>query len=223
MVRTIVVKPGTNAKFEEFILKIKEAAEKTNAPYRWFASESFAGGPDTYNTVLIFNSWTMFEGQQDLLEAAYNKREVSRILKLLEDSVESSTSTVYTLNTALSRMAPAGQEELGVILANLTLNSGMNEQFVDFMGKLKVATEATTPNAYWETWMPDFGGSGPLIVIPVKNWSQLDTPDKPLAQRFAEHFGDQEGKQIMEQLPKIVASASFILHVNRPDLARPPE
>ena len=223
MVRTTVVKPGTNAKFEEFILKIKEAAEKTDAPYRWVTSVAFAGGDESYNTVLLFNSWTMFDGQQDLLEAAYSKREVTRILKLLEDSVVTTHSTVYTLHTELSRMPPADQEELGVILAELTLNSGMNEQFADFMGKLKVATDATAPNAYWETWTPDFGGSGPLIVIPVKNWSQLDVQEKPLPQRFAEHFGEQEGRQIMETLPKMLSNASFTLHVNRPDLARPPE
>lgn len=224
LILNIKVKPGANKRLEEFVGKYKDAVNKISAPDRWLASQAFAGGGNSYNFVVPFSNWTTFANPRDILDEAYNDREERKVLGLLEDSAVSMTRTAYTVNPDLSRSGPASdQQELGVILIYTKLNPGMEAQFAEFMTKLREATDATAPNAYWTTLDSNFGGSGPLIVVPVRSWAQLDNPEKQAPQRFTEHFGEKESQRLMALLPRIFASAEVILHVARPDLANPPE
>jgi len=217
-----VVKVGANDKFEEFVKKFKEAVKKTNAPYRWLASQSFVGGGNSYNIVIPFSSWGTFANEKDVLKEAYSKREVDRIMGLLEESVVKMKSAVYTMNMDASRPLPSGTPEVAVQLLFITPKQGMDQQLQQFATKVKEATVATEPSAYFEFFNGDIGAKGDLVVLPVKAWTDLDKELKPIPQRLTEHFGEKDAAKIME-LGASVANIKSTLHVVRPDLANPPE
>ena len=219
----VVVKPGMNDQFEEYIGKFKEAVEKTGAPYNWLASMTFAGGGNGYHFVVPFSSWGTFAEQRDVIKEAFNKREVNRIMGLYQDSTEKEKTVSYSINMDISRPAPqSDQPNVAVNLFYITPKQGMGQQFVQYARKIKEATDATAPDAYYEFLNPGYGVNSFLVVSPVKTWKDLDTPPKPIPQRLTEHFGAEEGAKIMEQGNASIANFKSKLHVVRPDLARPP-
>jgi len=222
MVRNVIVKPGAGAKFEEFIGKYKEAAEKINAPYYWLASQAAVGGGDSYDIVLQFSSWKAFDNPRDVLKDAFGANEAKRLWSLLEDSAVSTTTAAYTANPELSRPAPqSNQAEVAVLLIHLTVRPGMDMQFYEYAKKVKEATDATAPNLYWTMLMPDIGASGPLVAIPISSWSDLDTSGKPIPQRLTEHLGAAEGFRVQAMGQAAVESLTTKVHRVRMDLARP--
>lgn len=223
IVEKYAVKSGTNDKFEEVIKKFKEAVKKTNAPYRWLVSQSFVGGGNSYNIVIPFSSWGTFANEQDVLKEAYSKREVDRINGLMEESVVKMKSAVYTMNMDASRPLPAGTPEVAVELLFITPKQGMEQQLQQFAVKVKEATVATEPAAYFEFFNGGIGANGALVVLPVQAWTDLDRQIKPIPQRLSEHFGEKEGAKIMEMAGASVANIKSTLHVVRADLANPPE
>ena len=223
IVEKYVVKSGTNDKFEEVIKKFKEAVQKTKAPYRWLVSQSFVGDGNSYNIVIPFTSWGTFANQQDVLKEAYSKREVDRINGLMEESVVKMKSAVYTMNMDATRPLPGGTPEVAVQLLFITPKQGMEQQLQQFAAKVKEASVATEPAAYYEFFNGGMGANGDLVVIPVQKWTDLDRQLKPIPQRLSEHFGEKEGAKIMEMAQTSVANIKTVLHVVRPDLANPPE
>jgi len=222
--RNVVVKSGANARFEEFIGKVKEAVEKTDSSDRWYASQNVVGDGNSYIFVTPFSSWELFANPQDVLGDAYSDREVKRVLGLLESSVESMSTAVYTVNQDLSRPAPeSDQPNVAVLQYHVTLNSGMDQQFNEFVSKLKEATDAVAQDQYWVTLSPGIGASGPVFVIFAKSWSQFDTESSPVPQRLTEHFGEEEATRLLEMWPSIINSGSSTMNRPRPDLANPPE
>ena len=218
-----VVKAGTNDKFEEVIKKFKEAVNKTKAPYRWLVSKSFVGGGNSYNIVIPFTSWGTFSEQRDVLKEAYSKREVDRIMGLLEESVIKEKVIAYTFNVDASRPAPSGTTEVAVQLYYIRVKQGMEPQFREFAKQVKEATDATAPDAYSEFFNPGFGADSYLVVVPVKDLKDLDKPNKPLIQRMTEHFGKEKGAKLMQEGEATIASFKSQLQMVRPDLALPPE
>ena len=223
IVRKYVVKVGANDKFEEAVKKFKEAVKKTKAPYRWLASQSFVGDGNSYNIVIPFSSWGTFAEERNVLKEAYSKREVDRILGLFEESVVKTKSAAYTVNMDASRPLPAGSPEVAVLLLYINPKQGMGQQLQQFATKVKEASVATEPDAYFEFLNGGIGAKGNLVVIPVKAWTDLDRELKPIPQRLSEHFGEKEGAKILETGGASIANEKTNLQVIRADLANPPE
>ena len=221
LIRKVVVKPGANVKFEEFVRKYKQAVKKTGAPDRWMASQSFVGG-NNYNFVTPFTSWGAFARESNVLAQAYDDKEVKHLWELLQESVAKEKVINYTFNTDLSRVAPAGQQNVAVILYKFKLHMGKEQKFAEYVRKIKEATDATAPEDHWEMLDPGIGAKGPLIVIPIKAWTDLDKPNKPLQDRLTEHFGKKEGMRIFRQGEATIEKFSSSLHRVRLDLAFPP-
>lgn len=223
IVEKYVVKAGTNEKFEEVIKKFKEAVNKTKAPYRWLVSQLFVGGGNSYNIVIPFSSWGTFAEERNVLKEAYNKREVDRIMGLLEESAVKVKRVAYEFNADASRPAPSGTPEVAVVLFYIKVKQGMGPQFQEFAKKVKEATDATAPDAYSEFFNPGFGADSYLVVVPVKDLKDLDKENKPMMQRMTEHFGKEKGAKIMQDGLATVESFKSQLQMIRPDLALPPD
>ena len=108
MMYTIKVRPGANAQFEDYLKKIQEGADKTNAPQMWGAGQITAGGPgSTYMIGLQMNKLGEMDGWNAvpaILTEAFGEEEGAKILRSGLSSVESSSTTVYrTKATTLSR------------------------------------------------------------------------------------------------------------------------
>lgn len=223
----IEVKPGMNGPLEELLRKFRDAAEQTNGPQRWLASQSMSGNP-VYTINIPFGTWAEFGPADDTnpLVAAYGQEEATRLLGALQTSVASNVTTIYVARPDLSRPPPEGQgTPVAVLFIDLTVRLGMEQQFEEYVGKIIEATNATAPNAHWLMRQRMFGpGNAPgyRVVVTFQQWADLDAPEKPLPQRLREHFGAEEGARLETLGTAAVQGVNERLNRVRSDLARPP-
>jgi hypothetical protein len=103
---TIEVKPGMNAQFEEFIGKLKAAAEQTNSTFRWLASQSVSGNP-VYTFSRSYGSFAALGEAGPDLAKVYGAAESARLLGLLQASAANESTSIYVARPDLSRPPPA--------------------------------------------------------------------------------------------------------------------
>ena len=225
---TIEVKPGMDAVLEEVITKFRDAVEKTNGPQRWLAAQSMSGNP-VYTINVPFDTWAEFgppPSSGDPLVSAYGEEEARRILSLLRDAEAGATTTIYVARPDLSRPAPAAEATpVAVLYLDVNVRLGMEQQFEDYAKKLIEATNATEPRAYWQMRERLFGlgnAAGYRAVVTFQQWSELDSPTKPLPQRLREHFGAEEGERVAAAGLAAIQGVNERLNRVRSDLARPP-
>ena len=102
----VTIKPGTAAQYEEFVLKIVEAAEKNGDPGYWSAYSGSIAADNTYLVRVPFWSWEELDTAATpipaMLEKAFGKREANRLLKLANDATVHSESSLYSARPDLS-------------------------------------------------------------------------------------------------------------------------
>lgn len=225
---TIEVKPGMNEQFEEVVRKFREAVEQSNGPQRWLASQSMSGNP-IYTINVPFDTWAEFgppPESGDPLAKAFGEQEARRILGLLRDAEESSTTTIYVARPDLSRPPPdSDATPVAVLYIDINVRLGMEQQFEDYTKKLVEATNATAPTAYWQMRQRMFGpgnAAGYRVVVTFQQWADLDAAGKPLEQRMREHFGTAEAARLEALGIGAIQGINERLNRVRSDLARPP-
>ncbi|HEY7673238.1 MAG TPA: hypothetical protein VIC71_13570 [Gammaproteobacteria bacterium] len=225
---TIEVKPGMNGQLEEVFAKFRDAVEQTNGPQRWLTSQSMSGNA-IYTVNVPFATFAEFgppPADGDPMVKAYGEDEARRILDLLEDSVESITTTIYVGRPDLSRPPPESDTTpVAVLYIDLTVRLGMEQPFEDYVKQIIEATNATAPTAYWAMRQRMFGPgntAGYRVVVTFQQWADLDAEPKPIPQRMEEHFGAEEGARLMTAGLGAVQGINERLNRVRSDLARPP-
>jgi quinol monooxygenase YgiN len=225
---TIEVKPGMNEQFEEVVRKFRDAAEQTNGPQRWLASQSMSGNP-IYTINVPFATWAEFgppPADGNPLVAAYGQEEANRILGLLREAEQSVTTTIYVARADLSRPAPESDATpVAVLYIDLNVRLGMEQQFEDYAKQVIEATNATEPNAYWQMRQRMFGpgnAAGYRVVVTFAQWADLDVEPKPIPQRMEEHFGAEEAARLATAGLATIQGINERLNRVRSDLARPP-
>jgi hypothetical protein len=225
---TIEVRPGMNGQFEEVVRKFRDAAEQTNGPQRWLASQSMSGNP-IYTINVPFATWAEFgppPSSGDPLVAAYGQEEAGRILGLLRDAEASNSTTIYVARADLSRPPPdSDATPVAVLYIDLNVRLGMEQQFEDYVKKIIEATNATAPNASWQMRERLYGpgnAAGYRVVVTFQQWADLDVQAKPIPQRLQEHFGAEEGARVTEAGLAAIQGINERVNRVRSDLARPP-
>ena len=145
VIYNIQVEPGANAQFEEYIKKIKEAAEKTGATLYWGASQLTYGGPgNSYAIGLQFDKWGEMDGWgavPQILEEAYGEEEAAKILRSGGMAIASSETTISRLMEDLSynlkAMAPAPMIRVRVS----EIKRDMQQDYRVFIAKVNEASE----------------------------------------------------------------------------------
>jgi hypothetical protein len=225
---TIEVKPGMNDQFEEVVRKFRDAVEQTNGPQRWLASQSMSGNP-IYTINVPFATWAEFgppPANPNPLVAAYGEEEAGRILGMLRDAEEGSTTTIYTARSDLSRPPPESDATpVAVLYIDLNVRLGMEQQFETYAKQVIEATNATAPNAYWQMRQRTFGpgiAAGYRVVVTYPQWADLDVEPKPIPQRLQEHFGAEQAARMAEAGLASIQGINERVNRVRSDLARPP-
>lgn len=225
---TIEVKPGMNEQFEEVVRKFRDAVEQTNGPQRWLASQSMSGNP-IYTINVPFDTWAEFgppPASGNPLIAAYGQEEAQRILGMLSDAQEGSTTTVYVARPDLSRPPPESDATpVAVLYIDLNVRLGMEQPFESYAKQIIEATNATEPNAYWQMRQRMFGpgnAAGYRVVVIFWQWADLDVQLKSIPQRMQEHFGAEEAARLEQAGLAAILGINQRLNRVREDLARPP-
>jgi len=215
-VLTIEVKPGTQAVFEQFVVKYKEAADKIGTIPSFFASSPGVGDNTIYTFVTPFNSFADLSSQQQVLQKVYEPEEVAKLLSMFSDSVVASSSATYHPRSDLSKPAAVAIEAPEVVMAvSVVVHPGMAADFETWIAKLKSASE----NQNWLAYSRSFG-AGPEYAFRIPgNWSDFDTPAGSPQARILAKFGAMEGAKINAQGAAAMASISQTLTRTRADLS----
>jgi len=226
-VLTVEVKPGAEGQFEEFVSKFRDAAEETESPVRWNASSAVTSG-NSYVFTRPFGSFAALEGAGPELNEVYGEEEAGRLLGLLQASAASMSTTIYVERPDLSRPWPELEgTPAAVLYIDLNVRFGMEEQFEAYAGKVKEATDATAPNAFWlmrqRVFGPGTNNGAYRVVVVFPQWTDLDTPAKPIPDRMREHFGAEESARLQTEIGDALQAVRENLYRVRADLARPPE
>ena len=104
---TYRVKPGQAPVFQHAVGKFREAAEKTNSPFRYVLIASISGGPvGTYILVVPHENWASFvPPEQDglqMLEEALGRQEADAVIEMLNEAVASEVSEIWQYRPDLS-------------------------------------------------------------------------------------------------------------------------
>jgi hypothetical protein len=219
---TVRLKPGTNATYEEYRKAMKSAADKTKSASQWRIGRMLTGSSNVYVIDRGFDSWEQFAAPGPDLEAAFGKAEAKRLQSLIQSSVESASTAVYTIRTDLSRPFPANRPvPAGVTHVYISVKPGMQARFESAVKKLVAATAATAKDEYWLTGAPGAGADGRYLVIDLNmKWTDLDTPGKSIPQRFTEHLGAAEGQLVWAELQGTIDRLETVIGRPLPDLSR---
>jgi hypothetical protein len=217
---TVHLNPGTNQLFEEYVKALREAANRTNSKMAYLTSQSMTGEP-TYQFNRTFTSWAEIGEPGPNLAAVYGEAEAKRLAGLLQTSIASTSTAIYTRRLDLSRPWPAlDATPVAVTHINITVRPQMTAQFESFMHKVIEATAATAPNLYWLADAPGEGAKSYRLTQLANKWTDLDTPPKPVPQRLAEHFGQAEGQRLMAEAMGMIENIETVVRRTRPDLNR---
>lgn len=227
---TIEVKPGMNAQFEEFIGKLKAAAEQTNSTFRWLASQSVSGNP-VYTFSRSYGSFAALGEAGPDLAKVYGAAESARLLGLLQASAANESTSIYVARPDLSRPPPApvagaaAAAPVAVLFIDLAVRPGKEQSFEEYTKKLIVAINAKSPNQYWLMRQRAFGpGNTPgyRVIVTFQKWADLDTPPKPMQQTMVEQYGAAEAARLEAVSNDAVQGVTQRLNRVRADLGRPP-
>jgi len=226
VIYNIQVKSGANVQFEEYIKKIKEAAEKTGAPQHWGASQLAFGGPgNNYVIALQFDKWGEMDGWEavpQILEEAYGEEDAAKILRSGGMAIESSETTISRLMEDLSynlkAMAPAPMIRVRVS----EIKRDMQQDYRVFIAKVNEASEKAGDQRTVIRRTSTMGPSAVYTsVTPFEKWSEWDGRGG-FWQMMEKAHGPTETRRLQDTLTKCVEKSTLFAVTMRPDLSRLP-
>ncbi len=97
----------------------------------------------------------------------------------------------------------------------------MNEEFVKVIGQINAAIKKSNWGVHY-AWIERLsGGEVPtfILVVPHKNWADMEAPEKPFRTMLEENLGSDETELVMQALRKCVRKKSAALARYRPELS----
>ncbi len=226
VIYNIQVRSGANVQFEEYIKKVKEAADKTGAPQHWSASQLTFGGPgNNYAIGLRFDKWGEMDGWEavpQILEDAFGEEEAAKILRSGRMAMESSEITISRLMEDLSynlkAMAPAPMYSIRVS----EIKRDMQQDYRVFLAKANEAAEKAGDQRMVIRRTSTLGRSAVYTsATPFEKWSEWDDRGD-FWQRMEKAHGPTETMRLRDTLTKCVEKSTRFTIRMRPDLSRLP-
>ena len=222
---TIKVKPGTNGALEEFVLAVKNAAQKNASKGSWLVAQSVSGEP-TYTVYVPMGKWAELAnpGAAGQLAKAYGEKEAKRLYGLFASSAESTSTAFYMTQPQLSIPRKKEGPPAAVVMFQLTLKDNMYSQWSEMSALSRQATMAKSPNAAYSVMRGDLGAPDNSILIAafIDDWADMDQEGPGRAERIIAQFGQGPGSAILARGQETLAGIEQSLHRTRPDLAYQP-
>jgi hypothetical protein len=220
---TVKVRPGTNAKFEEFVRAFRDASQQQGLENYWLSAESASGQP-AYTFNMTMSGWGDMANPGPQLIEAFGEEEAMRIEGLLESSVEEMHVAFYETQPDLSVLPTEAMDTppVAVLYSLITLNPGMAPQYIEATRMTREASLAVVPDSYYVVQAPGFGANGVRVIGIIQEWGDLDTNMGP-GQRVIAHYGEEEGAHISQMATESISNIETTLYRTRPDLSYQPE
>jgi hypothetical protein len=218
---SISVKAGHEAEFEDGMEKQMEWYKKNSETWHWHTWQWETG--ENTGKYLFRSPGHYWKDMDDRSERTARAR--AHFQEVAGPHVESMTAGISRVLPTLSNW-PA---EIGTVpmvsVYELNVHYGMSDEFVHTIGKIhEVLQETDWPVHYaWSTTIS--GGEMPtfFLVIPHKNWADMQGPDKSLWAMLEETIGRAETDALKASLTKCVREEHTSLARLRPELSYFPE
>lgn len=219
-VTNVEVKPGAAPQFENFIMEFKAAAEDSDWPTAWTASQTAVGNTNSYQFVAAFESHSELSTPVAVvLGQARSPEDAARILQGLRDSAVSLTTATYYPRSDLSN-PPAQALTNPEVIVSIGVNANAGAQ-LDFEEWIRRVVDSSGPTT-WNTFVKGYGEGPNYVFRSPTSWAALDQQPSSPQQRVIEQYGPIAGNTIIDIGAASTASANYSLVVNRPDLSYSP-
>lgn len=221
------VKPGANAQFEDYIKKLIEAADKTNAGQSWLGGEVMLGGEsNTYIFGLNFAKFEQLDSWDripEMLVKAFGEKEGLQILKTGTAAVEETHTRVYRYLPDQSSTITTMPTDMKA--ARLTVTSVKPDHLFAYNEAMVKARKAANETPNTPKAIRRVSVDGPsftyLAIVPMMTHAERDSwlgPGDPILKVY----GEYEGRKIIDTILGSMESNMSVVLAARPDLSRTP-
>jgi hypothetical protein len=222
----IRVAPVHQQAFENFAMKVKEAADKIESPVSWATFYAAVGKPGaTYRISIGFDTWgerDQWSEVSDMLTRAFGEKEAARILRDGRLGIVSETSRIWErLEDGTSNPRPGNQPANFYEVTIRHVRREMLPEYRELQRRWKAAYEASSDKPSVTRWILRYGdGAGATFrrAAPFDTWAARDGWRIPEILR--EQFGE-EGYQLSNRTrDRALEGAETFVSAYRPDLSR---
>ena len=222
----IQVAPVHQPAFEDYILKIKEAADKIESPVGWGMYQIVVGKPSPgYRVSLGFNTWAerdQWGTVPDMLTEAFGEQEAARMLRDGRLGIVSERSSIWEyLEDGTSNRRTGNQPVNFVEVTIRHVTREMVPEYRELQRKWKAAYEASSDKPSVTRRILRYGdGAGATFKrnAAFDTWAERDGWRIPEILR--EQFGE-EGNQLNNRtMGRALEAVETFVVARRPDLSR---
>jgi quinol monooxygenase YgiN len=211
-------KPGMGTAVATALRAHAEWRVQNGDPWSWRTYE-VATGEDMGSIIVRSrgHTWADF----DAYDASFALKGGTHFAATVGPLLESTSSSIAIADTINIRWP---EDESGYTLYQTVtyhLIPGRVQTFTEALNKFHNAIVQQDYPGYYAAVSPVVGGAGPTttFVFPVRNWSEFEDPDQPLAAMMAEVYGEEETAAIYSEFASCyTAFESSVLRL-RPDLS----
>ena len=222
----IQVAPVHQQAFENFAMKVKEAAGEIESPMSWTMVQVTVGKPEaTYRVVLGFDAWAerdQWGTVQSVLTEAFGEQEAAQILRAGRGGIVSETSRIWELlEDSSSHLRVGSQPANFYTVAIRHVRPEMVPEFREIQRGFKAAFEPVSDGPSFARWILRVGeGSGTTFrrTQPFDTWAERGTGRG--GQILIEHQGEEGRRLNLETLRRAVEKMDIFVSAHRPDLSR---
>ena len=210
-------KAGMEQQFEEAYKRHLDWHRQQNDTWTWVMWQVEAGERfGQYTAVTGSHRWEDFDARGELGDA-----DSADAMAKLSPYVESVTSSFSRSHSDISR-PPASEDSFPLLeVTSFQLNPGSAPAFTHVVRKVHEAIVKTNRpvHYFWEEVVS--GGEEPMfsVVIPQKNWADLEPLEKSIGQMLEEVYGREEAESLRKTFWKSVHSQRTVIVRYRADLS----
>ena len=220
-VLTVTVHPGKGAVVEDFLVKIKAAAEMTgDSRVVNVGQVSLGGSPNQYLIVTPFNDWAEMDAWAtpvEMLVEAYGQDEAMKILETVTGAVASIENAANRFRPEFSSTAAAARPRYGQVVIT-DIDPGQQDAYALFLRSVKVAEDEAGGRRIRSSTAQGIASRHIALTLTESHAQRAALPGPP--QLLRDEYGAERAHAILEGAQRAVRSRRFQVLELRPELSR---
>lgn len=223
---SIKITPAGRAPFEAFLIKYRDAIEKSGDDRVWDVSTNAMGPVTEYKITSVQSPDEMGKPPDPLaamIQSAFGAEEGAAISASLEGVIAETDERTWNALPDLSRPNESDDPPVGFTVVFIDIKPGAEATFETY-ARLQVEASTKLNDGNWQLAIggPD-APSDYLFTYPFFTWAELDTPEGlPLRERLIAVFGEAEGAKMSAEGVASIEKITTELIRTRPGLSRAP-
>ena len=221
----INVKSGSQAQFAEYLMKIAEAANKTNAPQGWTTTRGVLGTSGTdYFVFLPSQTWGERDGWSQvpqMLTEAFGEAEAQKILAKGGNASWGSETTLFTLDAERTLHADRSTEANYYQILLGQVKPEMVQEYNSVVGTLMEAQKKAGTQQQWIRRTSRLGKSWLFYAaVPFDKWGEWDNANTNFWANVAKAVGEDEARHLQGRLVACYEEREIFVIQRIPELSR---